>query len=56
MSPSPEDRVLTVLEDALNVQAVGGAGFVVGAAFEVVGEFSGSAVVDHPRVGRADGV
>lgn len=47
---------LTVLEDSLHVEAVGGAGLVVGAAFEVVGEFSGPAVVDHSGVGRADGV
>lgn len=49
-------RTLTVLEDPLHVQAVGGAGFVVGAAFQVVGKFSGPAVVDHPGVGGADGV
>lgn len=55
----PEDQSLwslTVLEDSLHVEAVGGAGLVVGAAFEVVGQFPGPAVVDHPRVGRADGV
>lgn len=44
-------RVLTVLEDSLHVEAVGGAGFIVSAAFEVVGQFSGSAVVDHSWVG-----
>lgn len=44
-------RLLTVLEDPLHVEAVGGAGLVVSAAFEVVGQFSGSAVVDHSRVG-----
>lgn len=48
--------VLTVLEDSLHVEAVGGAGFVVGASFQVVGEFSGSGIVDHSGVGRADGV
>lgn len=47
---------LTVLEDSLHVEAVGGAGFVVGAPFEVVGQFPGSGVVDHSGVGRADGV
>lgn len=49
-------RTLTVLEDPLHVQAVGGAGFVVCAAFQVIGKFSGPAIVDHPRVGGADGV
>lgn len=44
-------RVLTVLEDSLHVEAVGGASFIVSAAFEVVGQFSGSAVVDHSWVG-----
>lgn len=43
-------RLLTVLEDPLHVEAIGGAGFVVGAAFEVVGQFSGSAVVDDSRI------
>lgn len=52
----PVEAALTVLEDSLHVEAVGGAGLVVGAAFQLVGEFSGSAVVDDPRVGRADGV
>lgn len=47
---------LTVLEDTLHVQPVGGARLVVGAAFEVVGQLAGTAVVDHPGVGRADGV
>lgn len=47
---------LTVLEDPLHVEPVGGAGLVVGAALQVVGELPGPAVVYHPGVGRADGV
>lgn len=62
MSPSQRTGLwrsgcaLTVLEDSLHVEAVGGAGFVVGAALQVVGQLSGSAVVDHSGVGRADGI
>lgn len=48
--------VLTVLEDSLHVETVGGARFIVGASFEVIGEFPGSGVVDHSGVGRADGI
>lgn len=55
MSPSQrtgvETGVRTVLEDPLHVEPVGGAGFIVGAAFEVVGQFPGSAVFDHSGVG-----
>lgn len=43
--------VHTVLEDPLHIEPVGGAGFIVGAAFEVVGQFSGPAVFDHSGVG-----
>lgn len=57
----PEDRTpkldarcsmcfLTILEDALHVEAVGGARLIVSAALEVVGQLAGPAVVDHPRV------
>ena len=35
---------------------VGGAGLVVGAALEVVGELARPRVVDHPRVALADRV
>ena len=48
--------VLTVLEDPLHVEAVGGAGLVVGAALQVVGQLARAAVVDDPGVGRGDGV
>lgn len=48
--------VLTVLEDPLHVQAVGGAGLVVGAALQVAGQLPRPGVVDDPRVGGADGV
>lgn len=47
---------LTVLEDTLHVEAVGGARLVVSAPLEVVGQLAGPAVVDHPRVRRADGI
>lgn len=52
----PDRWLLTILEDSLHVEAVGGASFIVGASFEVVGELPGPGIVDHPRVGRADGV
>ncbi len=44
-------EALTVLENTLHIEAIGGAGFIVGAAFEVIGKFSGSAVVNHSGVG-----
>lgn len=45
---------LTVLEDSLHVQAVGGAGLVIGAAFQVIRQLSGPRVIDHSGVGGAD--
>lgn len=47
---------LTVLEDSLHIEAVSGAGLVVGGALQVVGELPGSGVVDYPRVGGTDGI
>lgn len=48
--------MLTVLEDSLHVQAVGGAGLVIRAAFQVVRQLPGPRVVDHSGVGGADRV
>lgn len=47
---------LTILEDSLHIEAVSGAGLVVGGALQVVGELAGSGVVDYPRVGGTDGI
>lgn len=47
---------VTVLEDALHVESVGGARLVVGAALQVCGQLAGPAVVDDPRVRGTDGV
>lgn len=47
---------VTVLEDALHVEPVGGARLVVGAALQVCGQLAGPAVVNDPRVGGTDGV
>lgn len=46
-------RVLTVLEDTLHVKAVGGAGFVVCASLQVVGELACSSVIDDTWVSCA---
>lgn len=54
MSPSQRTGLqlrLTVLEDPLHVEPVGCAGFIVGAAFELVGQLPCSAVFDHSGVG-----
>ena len=51
----PQRRV-TVLEDALHVEPVGGARLVVGAALQVCGQLAGPAVIDDPRVRGTDGV
>lgn len=56
MSPSQRTGlqlrlVHTVLEDPLHVEPVGCTGFIVGAAFELVGQLPCSAVFDHSGVG-----
>lgn len=47
---------LTILEDSLHIEAVGGAGLVVGGALQVVGELAGSGIVDYSWVGGTDGI
>lgn len=47
---------LTILKDTLHIQAVGGAGLVVGATLQVAGQFAGARVVDDARIAFADGV
>lgn len=49
-----QGSVLTILEDSLHVQAVGGAGLIIRAAFQVIWQLSGPWVVDHSGVGGAD--
>ena len=44
----------TILEDALYVEAIGGAGLVVGAALQVAGQLAGSRVLDHARRALTD--
>lgn len=46
--------MLTILEDSLHVQAVGGAGLVICAAFQVIRQLSGPWVVNHSGVGGTD--
>ena len=50
----PKKFQLTILKDSFNVKAVGGAGLVVGAPLQVVGQLSCSAVVDDARLVLAD--
>ena len=47
---------LTVLEDSLHVEAVGGAGLVVGGALQVVRQLAGAGVIDDSGVGGTDGI
>lgn len=47
---------LTVLEDPLHVEPVGGAGLVVRASLQVVGQLPRPGVVNDSRVRRADSV
>lgn len=48
--------MLTVLEDSLHIEAVGGAGLVVGGTLQVVGELPGASVINDSGVGGADGI
>lgn len=47
---------LTILEDSLHIEAIRGAGLVVGGALQVVGELAGTGVIDYSRVGGTDGI
>lgn len=51
-----EFGLLTILKDTLHIQAVGGAGLVVGATLQIAGQFPGTGVVNHARIALADGV
>lgn len=46
----------TIMEHPLHVEAVGSAGLVVGAPFEVGGQLARAAVVDHARVVLTDAI
>lgn len=45
---------LTVLEDALHVEAVGSAGLVIRAPLQVVGQFASASVIDDTGVSCTD--
>lgn len=45
---------LTVLEDALHVEAVGRTGLVIRAPLQVVGQFASASVIDDTRVSCTD--
>lgn len=45
---------LTVLEDALHVEAVGSTGLVIRAPLQVVGQFASASVIDDTRVSCTD--
>lgn len=44
------------MEHSLHIEAVGGAGLVVGAPLEVGGQLARAAVVDHARVVLTDAI
>lgn len=46
----------TVLEDALHIEAIRGTRLVVSTSLQVIGQFAGSCIIDHSRVGRTDGI
>lgn len=56
VEPTSIKARLTVLEDSLHIQAIGGAGLVVCAAFQVIWQLPGPRVVDHSGVGSTDGI
>lgn len=45
---------LTILEDSLHIQSIGGAGLIVRATLQVVGQLPGPGVIDHSGVGGTD--
>lgn len=47
---------LTVLEDALHVEAVGSTGLIICAPLQVVGQFAGAGVIDDTRVSCTDSI
>lgn len=46
--------LLTIIEDSVYIEAIRGAGFVVGAASDVGAELSGSSVIDDSGIAAAD--
>lgn len=52
----PTRRRVTVLEDALHIEPVGGTRLIVGAALQVCGQLAGPAVIDDPGVCGTDGI
>ena len=51
-----KENEITILKDAFDVKAVGGAGFVIGAPLQVVRQLPGTRIVDHSRLILSDGV
>lgn len=47
---------LTILKDSFHIEAVSGAGLVVCAALQVIGQLSGPRVINNSGVGSADGI
>lgn len=50
------ETALTVVEDPVHVEAIGGARLVVGAPLQVGGQLARASIVDHSRVVLADRV
>lgn len=49
-------KTLTVLKDPFHVEAVGGAGLVISAPLQVVGQFASTRVIDDARVSCTDSI
>lgn len=52
----PPPAAVTILEDSLHVQSVGGTGLVVRAALQIVGKLPCPRVIDDPGICGADGI
>lgn len=56
LTPTPPPAAVTILEDPLHVQPIGGTGLVVRAALQVVGELPCPRVINDAGVGGTDGI
>lgn len=49
-------KTFTVLKDPFHVEAVGGAGLVIGAPLQVIRQFASTRVIDDTRVSCTDSI
>ena len=46
----------SILKDPFDVETIGSASLVVGAPFQIIGQFSGSRIINHARLVFTDGI